>query len=58
MISKIIFPAVILLLLLSGCDSDKKVGRDPASAESETTILSEGIQKLTPRPTPDPYPTY
>ena len=58
MISKTILPAVILLLLLPGCDNDKKADRDPASAESETTILSEGIQKLTPRPTPDPYPTY
>ena len=58
MISKTILPAVISLLLLSGCDNDKKVGSDPASTESETTIPSEGTTKITPRPTPDPYPTY
>ena len=58
MISKTILPAVILLLLLPGCDNDKNVGRDPASAENETTSLSEGTQKITPRPIPDPIPTY
>jgi uncharacterized lipoprotein NlpE involved in copper resistance len=57
-ISKTIFPAVILLLLLLGCDNEKKVGSDSASAKSETTILSEGTQKITPLPAPDPYPTY
>ena len=58
MISKTILPAVILLLILSGCDNDKKVVSDPAGAENETTSLSEGTQKITPRPIPDPIPTY
>ena len=58
MISKTILPAVILLLLLPGCDNDKEVGGDPASEESEQTIPSEGTQKVTPLPAPDPYPTY
>jgi uncharacterized lipoprotein NlpE involved in copper resistance len=57
-IRKTIFTAVILLLLVSGCDNDKEVGGDPASAESEQTIPSEGAQKVYPLPVPDPYPTY
>ena len=58
MIRKTIFTAVILLLLVSGCDNDKEVGGDPASEESDQTIPSEKTQKVTPLPAPDPYPTY
>ena len=56
--NKQIFSVIILLLLLSGCGNEKKVGGDPSSAESKTTIPSGGTQKITPRPVPDPYPTY
>ena len=58
MINQQIFSVIIILLLLSGCDSETKVGSDPSGAEIETTIPSGGTQKITPRPTPDPYPTY
>ena len=56
--NKQIFSVIIVLLLSSGCGNEKKVGGDSSSAEIETTISSGGIQKITPRPTPDPYPTY
>ena len=54
MIIKNIPLVVILLILLSACDNEKQI----VSEESETTIPSEGVQEVTPRPIPDPYPTY
>ena len=54
MIIKNIPLVVILLILLTGCDNEKQ----SVSEESETTIPSEGAQEITPRPIPDPYPTY
>ena len=54
MIIKNIPLVVTLLILLIGCDNEKQ----SVSEEIETTIPSEGAQEITPRPIPDPYPTY
>ena len=54
MIIKNIPLVVMLFILLSACDNEKQI----VSEESETAISSERVQEITPRPIPDPIPTY